>query len=97
MFHFPAAGPQPTWKRPVYLATTIVLWMLLGVFVQIILLVFVDRDEQSSTFSITTWWRLALVIAFGILGYFIGRLWWRLVYVERRWGEKPTPPQPSIN
>lgn len=93
MFHFPGSGPQPTWKHPVYLITSAVLGGMLSVLVQI-LLVMTNIDDQAADFSLGTPWRLAL-IGFGIiLGWLVGRFWWRWVYVERRWGEK-TPPTPT--
>ncbi len=59
--------------------------MWLGVFAQILFLIVVDRTEQLDNFSFVDPWRLAVFVVTGGLGFFIGRLWWRLVYVEGRW------------
>lgn len=91
MFRQPPIGPQPSWKRPIYLTATVILWTWLGLFMQILFLIVVDRDEQLANFSLVSPWRLLWLAIFGLLGFFIGRIWWRWIYVEGRWvGQKGT-------
>lgn len=62
--------------------------MWLGVFAQILFLIVVDRDEQLDNFSFADPWRLVVISVAGLLGFFIGRLWWRWIYVEGRWSQR---------
>lgn len=88
MFRQPPPGPQPVWKRPVYLMASAILGGLLGFLLTLIL------GGLNLEFALISSPRLVLVFyAIDIIGlisgFFVGRLWWRLVYIERRWGATP--------
>lgn len=94
-------GPQPPWKRPLYLALT----TLLGVMVSYVLhaLIEVGYLSAAETRGWDVRWTMHLglglcslpvvvqytLLVAGLLGGFlIGRVWWRWVYVERRWDRR---------
>lgn len=106
MFHFPAPGPQPTWKRPVYLVCSTVLYVILSFGLHAIIEQWLLNSRLADHQTIR-WYSffggqcaLPPVLSYGLLalglisGPLIGRIWWRWVYVERRWGEKTTTTTP---
>lgn len=109
MFRQPAAGPQPTWKRPLYLVLTTLLGVIMSYGIHAVLelwyLRYLDQHGQFpvwqthfgmglSALPVSVQYGLLLVGGFG--GWFTGRVWWRWVYVERRWvGHMKHPESPS--
>lgn len=75
-----AVNAQPRWKRPVYLLCSMVLWGLIGFMVQIFIAISSDVKNLNTMM-------LWVVVAVGaIIGYFIGCVWYRMIYIEgRRW------------
>lgn len=72
--------PPPVWKRPVYLVCSMVLWGLIGFVVQL----FIAVSSTAANLNTVILWMVVVVGA--VVGYFIGQLWYRIVYVEgRRW------------
>ena len=83
MFHEGPPGPQPTWKRPVYLIASTIFGGLVGVVLTLLL------GALNLHFALIGSPRLAVFFyalraAGAIGGFFIGRIWWQIVYVERR-------------
>lgn len=71
---------QPTWKRPVYLLSAMVLWALLATMVRL----FIGLSSDAPSLIDGYFW-LALGVGL-VLGFCIGRLWYQIVYVDgRRW------------
>lgn len=100
MFRTPPPGPQPRWKRPVYLACSTLLGIILSYAVHAILEFALLLDAQrNGTENLLRWtthfgigpcalpvWLQYGLLALGIIGGFLtGRVWWRWVYVERKW------------
>lgn len=96
MFRQPPPGPQPTWKRPLYLLLTTLLGLIVSFGLHsVIELWYLHWAETSNativwttTFgmcSLPLWVQYLLPILGLIGGFFQGRVWWRWVYVERRW------------
>lgn len=87
MFHRPAAGPQPSWKRPVYLITTSVLGLLMVLLAQILWLTLVDDKNLAPTSWLGVSFSLQIIVlVIGVIGGFlVGRIWWQWVYIDRRW------------
>ncbi|MBI5404958.1 MAG: hypothetical protein HY976_01900 [Candidatus Kerfeldbacteria bacterium] len=102
MFRRAATGPQPTWKRPLYLGLTVVLGVILSYVLHSGLEIWYLSVAEGNGWTIVwtkhlgvgscalPWWVQYGLLAVGIIGgYELGRTWWRLVYVERRWaGDK---------
>jgi len=101
MFRTPPPGPQPQWKRPLYLVLTTLLGVMLSYGVHSVLeLAYLWNAERNDV--LVNWtqhfgvgacalpeWLQYGVLALGLIGGFlIGRIWWRWVYVERKWEKK---------
>ncbi|MFH1236314.1 MAG: hypothetical protein V1685_05255 [Parcubacteria group bacterium] len=97
------ANPNPTpAKRVVYLFSSVILGILLSLITHAVIesLYISSALENGDTI---TWYTafgvlegacaLHPAIQWGLLvlgavgGYFLGRFWWRLVYIERRWAQ----------
>lgn len=71
--------PQPAWKRPLYLVCT----SLLGAMTVGLLAIVLTLD---TAWSLGSWLVAGLLLMGGLIGLAVGRVWWRIVYVEeRRW------------
>lgn len=88
---------QPTkTKRAIYYLATIVLGVLLSLLVHSLIeikyLAWAESQGVVITFynacALAPWLQIALWILGAIGGLFLGRWWWRWVYVERRWEKK---------
>lgn len=93
--------PQPKWKRPLYLILTTLLGLLLSIGAHAVLETwYLDRAAArgwtivwSSPFGIgdcalPVWVQLSLPLVGLVGGWSVGRIWWRYVYVDGRWGGK---------
>ena len=88
------ANPTKT-KHIVYLIATTVLGVLLSLIAHAVIeSVYLQWAEGAGV--TVTWYRgcaLHPVIQVGLLavgtvgGFFLGRFWWRMVYIERRWAK----------
>lgn len=101
---FPSSPPttQPAWKRPVYLACTILLGIILSYGVHAILEIAYLRWAENTGHVITWYTHFGLgscalhpVVQYGLLatgivwGWLTGRIWWRWVYVEgKHWHQR---------
>jgi hypothetical protein len=96
MFH--STPPVPTKaKHVIYLLATTILGVLLLGLLGHILVESLYLRWASDTNHIIIWYEgcaLHPVLQYGLLvigavgGFFIGRLWWRIVYVEQKWVKK---------
>lgn len=98
MFRQPPPGPQPRWKRPLYLALTTLLGLITSYGIHAVVeLWYLRYLEQSGRLIV---WHQHFVLGlcalpdfvqYGLLvlgligGWLLGRVWWRWVYIERRW------------
>jgi len=94
---FAAASPNPTKAKHVtYLCVTMVLGILLSILAHVgleaIYLAWAERTGR-----VVHWYagcamhpvfQIALPILGAVGGYFLGRFWWRWVYVERKWAAR---------
>lgn len=94
MFRAPSPNPQPHWKRPIYLFSTAILGAMLAVLGEIMWSVFADTTVSLSgpliRFDALS---IILVVVVAVGGFFVGRVWWQMVYIERRWGGIHSPPK----
>lgn len=76
-FKFPKPNQkQPSWKRTVYLGLTVLLGGMVGLLVHIFL------AAVNPGYPVIGW-ATYILLALGMIGgFFIGRVWWRWVYVE---------------
>ncbi len=99
MFRSIPLGPQPTWKRPLYLALTTLLGLILSFGAHAMIEMWYLRWAETNhaivvwtnalgSCSLPLWFQILLPILGLVGGYFQGRVWWRLVYVERRWEKR---------
>ena len=80
-------------KRKIYLFLSEILWLLLSVIAYVMTEKFYINNQLSQGvapvsvsggFFLSPIVAIAFLIVGAVFGYFIGTLWWRLVYVERR-------------
>lgn len=93
---FNAPGNPTNIKRRVYLFAVIIL----GVLLSFIAHALIEINYLNSSFSqnkIVTFYggcalppvfSIALLVLGAVGGFFLGRVWWRLVYVDRVWAKK---------
>jgi hypothetical protein len=86
---------MPT-KKLIYLIASVILWSLLGFIAGIILeKIYINALLAQGkyapffpfggiNFYLNPVWQFILIIAGAIGGYFIGQVWWRIVYIEKR-------------
>jgi O-antigen ligase len=92
MFLTPHSNPTKA-THVVYLCLTTVLGVLLSLLVHAAIEAAYLRDAEAKETAIH--WsfgcalhpalQLGLLLAGAVGGFFLGRYWWRMVYVERRW------------
>lgn len=91
------APPKPTrLKRVIYLFASTILGILLSFIIHALLeinyLHWVGRQNliiaSSGGCFLPTALRIGLFIFGAIGGFFLGRYWWRKVYIERIWAKK---------
>lgn len=93
---FLTAPPNPTKaKHVVYIVVTIVL----GVFISYLIHAGIEAIYLAwadSTGRLVHWYgscalhpvlQVGLVVSGAVGGFFLGKYWWRLVYVERKWAK----------
>ncbi|MFH0805205.1 MAG: hypothetical protein V1916_03340 [Patescibacteria group bacterium] len=94
MFLRASVHPTPT-KHVVYLVATTVLGILISLIAHAVLETIVLNWAQDVGRGIT-WYggcalhpavQIGLLVAGALGGFFLGRFWWRWVYVERRWAQ----------
>ena len=101
MFRNVAPGPQPAWKRPVYVACSTLLGIILSYGVHAVVELLYLRWAEAGHHAITWYTHLGLglcalhpVVQYGLLaaggigGWLTGRVWWRWIYVEHKYWEK---------
>lgn len=105
MFHFPGPEPQPSWKRPVYLLCSTLLFVVLSFGLHAVIEQSMLQAQLKANTSVPwytffggqcalpPWASYGLLVLGVIAGPLIGRAWWRWVYIERRWSEKTNTPK----
>lgn len=89
-------GNPTKFKKTVYLAASVVLGLLLSLIahalIEMAYLGYMAGQGKAVTFyngcALPLAFSIGLFILGGIGGFFLGRFWWRLVYVERVWAKK---------
>ena len=99
MFHRHPPTPSPA-KHVIYCAASVMLGVLVSLLAHAgIELLMISRAEQQGAASSLVWYTVfggaacalppvvvyGLLLAGAFLGLFIGRIWWRMVYIEQRW------------
>lgn len=97
MFRQPTVEIKP-WMRPTYLALTTLLGVIasygLHAAIEIQYLRWAEQNHQVITWTRhfgLGWCALPSAVQYGLFivglfgGWLIGRVWWRIVYIERRW------------
>lgn len=101
MFQRIPPGPQPAWKRPLYLGLTTLLGVMVSYVLHAVVEVWYLSAAETRGWDVRWTKHLGLglcalpvaaqygLLATGLIGGFLmGRVWWRWVYVERRWGRR---------
>lgn len=85
-------------KRYFYIAAFMFLGLLVSVLVHALIeiptlaIVTANPDAMTESFIWQHWWLFhgiggrALMMGFIVLGFFLGRKFWRVLYVEKRYG-----------
>lgn len=105
MFRHVPPGPQPGWKRPLYLALTTLLGLIVSFGLHAVIELWYLWYAQGRGWvihwtnpfgvglcALPVWLQYALPVLGLVVGFLVGRVWWRWVYVERRWEKKTVPP-----
>lgn len=91
------APEKPTkLKKTIYLSASVILGLLLSFIVHALIeisyLNWASRQEIVVPFycgcALPPVIQVALLLAGAIGGFFLGRFWWRKVYIERVWAKK---------
>jgi len=93
---FKAPGNPTKIKKIVYFSLTIILGLLLSFLAHAFLEINYLRYALSQNLAVSFYGNCALplilqiaLLVFGAIGgFFLGRLWWRLIYVDRVWTKK---------
>ncbi|EKE20584.1 MAG: hypothetical protein ACD_7C00521G0001 [uncultured bacterium] len=94
------ANVNPTkTKHVVYIIVSTLLGILLSLLahagIEMLYLNWTERTER-----VITWYggcalhpaiQIGLLVLGAVGGFFLGRLWWRLVYIERKWAKGARP------
>lgn len=97
---FNASGNPTKLKQAVYLISSTILGLLLSflahAIVEIKYLSWAESQGRAVTFyggcSLPPLLQIALWVLGGLGGFFLGRFWWRKVYIEKIWAKKyPAP------
>lgn len=84
-------------KRLIYLLLSILLWILISFLIhatiEIPAIYFLTKDfnKYGLGLSWNSWYQIhqvgtAILLIFGVIfGYFIGKRWWRFIYIEKRY------------
>lgn len=92
---FNAPGKPTKLKKTVYLLATTVLGLILSfllhAFIEINYLSWLEGQGRTATFygscALPPWLQISLLVLGVASGFFMGRFWWRKVYVERVWAK----------
>ncbi len=93
------APPKPTKAKHVtYLIATTVLGVMLSIFLHIIIETQYLAWAERTGYAVHWYWGCALHPAIQIIlpilgatgGFFLGRFWWKYVYLDRRWAKRMT-------
>ena len=87
-------------KHIVYLSAATLLGLLLSflvhAFIEMEYLSWAAEQGKAVTFygscALPTLLQLALWVAGGVGGFYLGRFWWRMVYIDRVWARVAKPP-----
>jgi hypothetical protein len=77
-------------KRIIYLIASVILGLLLSIITHALIEIqYLKQVDPASVVwingcALPSWLKIALPIIFAVGFFFIGRIWWHLVYVERR-------------
>jgi len=93
--------------RPTYLVLSTLLGILISIGVHVLIELWWLSYAQShqltihwtyvlGTCSLPLWVQIALPILGAVGGFFTGRVWWRWVYVERRWWKRSDENQHKV-
>ena len=103
---FASRKNPPAWYHTLYLVLWVALGVLLSfVLHALVELWYLASAEKAGTVDSLVWTKYAglgscalpAVVQYGLFGagliggFLLGRVWWRLVYVERRWERKEDP------
>ncbi len=84
------------WMRPTYLALSALLGLLLSIGAHVLIelwwLSYAQKHGLTITWttvlgtcSLPLWLQILLPVVGVIGGFLVGRVWWRWVYIERKW------------
>jgi len=93
---FKAPGKPTKLKKSVYSFASIILGLLLSFIAHIVIeinyLHWLLKQGRVATFyngcALSPALQIALLVLGAIGGFFLGRFWWRKIYVERVWEKK---------
>jgi hypothetical protein len=103
---FNASKIKPSkFKRIIYLTASTILGLLLAfnvhALIEINFLHWARKQGLTVTFygncALPPLLQILLWFTGGIAGYFLGRFWWRKVYIERVWAKRINPRTKLIN
>ncbi|HCJ52643.1 MAG: hypothetical protein A2898_01770 [Candidatus Kerfeldbacteria bacterium RIFCSPLOWO2_01_FULL_48_11] len=109
MFLHANLNPTPA-KKVVYLCSSVILGILLSLIAHAVvesLYISSALDRNASIIWYTAFGGLkgacalhpaiqwSLLIGGAVGGYFLGKFWWRLVYIDRRWSKDKVEPAPT--
>lgn len=94
-FNSHVGGPSKI-KKFVYLSATVILGVFLSIIAHALIEIIYLHWAESKGWAITFFNGCALfpAVSYALLflgaigGFFLGRFWWRLVYIERFWEKK---------
>ncbi|MFZ6036579.1 MAG: hypothetical protein ACOYUK_05590 [Patescibacteria group bacterium] len=94
MFLNAPVNPTPV-KRRLYLAVSVLLGLLLSVLLHVVIeQLFLSWTTDAG--HAVTWYggcalhpalQIGLLVLGALGGYGLGRMWWRMVYIDRRWAK----------
>lgn len=95
MFFRPPKNPSRL-KRVAYLFCSVILGVLLSLIAHALIemsyLSWAGKQNLAVTFYngcvLLPVFQIALVLSGAVGGFFLGRFWWRIVYIERFWEKK---------
>lgn len=93
---FNSPGAPTSAKKAIYLLASIILGLLLSflvhAFIEIKYLNWMEEQGRAVSFyggcALAPWLQIALWLIGTLGGYFLGRWWWRMVYIDRVWIKK---------
>jgi hypothetical protein len=94
MFFRPPEEPTKL-KKAVYFTASVILGLLLSflihAFAEINYLQWADRHGYAVNFFggcvFWPWFKISLLVLGAVGGFFLGRFWWRKIYIEKVWAK----------